>query len=54
MIQGMLFINLEEPFKGHVLQVTLEGLEETHFTYTVSTGSGKYRRTKTCYAHGLN
>ncbi|EAR98790.1 arrestin (macronuclear) [Tetrahymena thermophila SB210] len=49
-IQGMLNINLEEPFQGHILQVTLVGLEETHFTYTV--GSGKHRRT--VHARGYN
>ncbi|KAL4505184.1 hypothetical protein ABPG72_016251 [Tetrahymena utriculariae] len=49
-IQGMLNINLEEPFQGHILQVTLSGVEETHFTYTVN--SGKHRRT--VYAKGLN
>ncbi|KAL4462612.1 hypothetical protein ABPG74_000442 [Tetrahymena malaccensis] len=49
-IQGILNINLEEPYQGHILQITLSGVEETHFTYSVS--SGKHRRT--VYAKGLN
>lgn len=53
-IFGILNLHLLEPFPGHILQVSLEGIEETHFTYTVSSGSGKHRRTKTVYAKGLN
>ncbi|EAR81964.1 arrestin (macronuclear) [Tetrahymena thermophila SB210] len=32
-IHGLLNINLEEPFQGHILQVTLSGVEETSFTF---------------------
>ncbi|KAL4484632.1 hypothetical protein ABPG74_019809 [Tetrahymena malaccensis] len=49
-IQGFININLEEPYKGHILQITLSGIEETHFTYTVK--SGKDNRTS--FAKGLN
>ncbi|EAS02236.1 arrestin (macronuclear) [Tetrahymena thermophila SB210] len=49
-VQGQLNINIEEPFQGHILQVTLKGLEETQFTYTVK--RGKHRRT--VFAKGQN
>ncbi|KAL4433021.1 hypothetical protein ABPG74_005394 [Tetrahymena malaccensis] len=41
-IEGTLSVNLEEPFQGHCLQVTLMGLEETRFTFRL--GSQKSKR----------
>jgi len=32
----------------------LEGLEETHYTYVIHTGSGKHRHSRTVYANGFN
>ncbi|KAL4452995.1 hypothetical protein ABPG73_004773 [Tetrahymena malaccensis] len=49
-IQGLLNINLEEQYFGNILQITLQGLEETRYTYTV--GAGKHH--KTIYAKGKN
>jgi len=53
-IEGLLCVQLEEPFQGHLLQITMEGAEETRFTYTYTTGTGKYRRTRTKHVHGWN
>ncbi|KAL4484630.1 hypothetical protein ABPG74_019807 [Tetrahymena malaccensis] len=49
-IQGLLNINLEEPFQGRILQITLSGVEETRFTYSVK--SGKHHSTR--HARGQN
>ncbi|EAS01573.1 arrestin (macronuclear) [Tetrahymena thermophila SB210] len=49
-IQGLLNINLEEPFQGHILQITLNGVEETRFTYAVRSG----KHTSTRHAIGQN
>ena len=51
-IEGLLCVQLEEPFQGHFLQITIEGADETRYTYTYSTGSGKYRKTHTKHVHG--
>ncbi|EAR82097.4 arrestin (macronuclear) [Tetrahymena thermophila SB210] len=49
-IQGLLNINLEEPYQGNILQVTLQGVEETRYTYSVRAG----KHSKTVYAKGRN
>jgi hypothetical protein len=49
-----LCVSVEEPFPGHVLQIALEGVEETYFGYDVTTGHGKRRHTRTIKTNGLN
>ncbi|EAR81861.1 arrestin (macronuclear) [Tetrahymena thermophila SB210] len=49
-VQGLLNISLEEPFQGHILQITLNGLEETSYIYTIRIR----KHTKTYYAKGYN
>ncbi|KAL4472734.1 hypothetical protein ABPG74_018683 [Tetrahymena malaccensis] len=49
-VYGLLNINLEEPFQGHVVQITLNGLEQTNYIYTLRVR----KHTKTYYAKGFN
>jgi len=37
-IEGLLGVQLEERFQGHLLQITIEGAEETRYTYKYTKG----------------
>ncbi|KAL4492612.1 hypothetical protein ABPG72_007725 [Tetrahymena utriculariae] len=53
-IEGQICINLEEPFQGHLLQINLQGFEETHFTYVGQHRVGQHVTIKTIHAKGYN
>ncbi|EAS04168.1 hypothetical protein TTHERM_00533910 (macronuclear) [Tetrahymena thermophila SB210] len=53
-IEGQICINLEEPFQGHLLQISLQGFEETHFTYIGQHRVGQHVSIKTIHAKGYD
>ncbi|EAR95554.1 arrestin (macronuclear) [Tetrahymena thermophila SB210] len=49
-IQGLLYINIEEPFQGRFLQINLQGYEDVHYTYT----QGSDESERIIYAKAMN
>ncbi|EAS01561.2 arrestin (macronuclear) [Tetrahymena thermophila SB210] len=53
-IRGLININLEEPFQGHVLSITLNGKEETQFTIPRQRKAGNQHQIMACQVKGFN